>query len=100
MEIPLGSGAREMGLRPSIFADVGAVAGLRNPRTTDSNGICADNTTGSRSEAGTPGTSGTGPTPLIGPFAEESLGDTPNPTVPAGIGVHWDRPLSRFPPAT
>jgi outer membrane protein insertion porin family len=33
LEIPLGSGARELGLRPSIFADIGAVWGLRRPKT-------------------------------------------------------------------
>ena len=31
LEIPLGSGARELGLRPSIFMDVGAVWGIRPP---------------------------------------------------------------------
>ncbi|MFM5949026.1 MAG: BamA/TamA family outer membrane protein, partial [Novosphingobium sp.] len=31
LEIPLGSGAKELGLRPSIFMDVGAVWGLRAP---------------------------------------------------------------------
>ena len=31
LEIPLGSGAREMGLRPSIFMDIGAVWGLKAP---------------------------------------------------------------------
>jgi len=31
IEIPLGSGARELGLRPSIFLDVGAVWGVRPP---------------------------------------------------------------------
>ncbi|MDR2858270.1 MAG: outer membrane protein assembly factor BamA, partial [Novosphingobium sp.] len=31
LEIPLGSGARELGLRPSIFMDVGAVWGVRTP---------------------------------------------------------------------
>ena len=32
LEIPLGSGARELGLRPSIFMDVGAVFGVKRPR--------------------------------------------------------------------
>jgi outer membrane protein insertion porin family len=32
LEIPLGSGARELGLRPSVFVDVGAVWGIRRPR--------------------------------------------------------------------
>ncbi len=31
MEIPLGNGARELGLRPSIFMDVGAVFGVKKP---------------------------------------------------------------------
>jgi outer membrane protein insertion porin family len=31
LEIPLGSGARELGLRPSIFMDVGAVWGIKPP---------------------------------------------------------------------
>ena len=31
LEIPLGSGARELGLRPSIFAQVGALFGLEKP---------------------------------------------------------------------
>jgi outer membrane protein insertion porin family len=31
LEIPLGSGAREMGLRPSIFADIGSVWGVTKP---------------------------------------------------------------------
>src|SRR5690606_12974566 len=30
LEIPLGSGAREMGLRPSIFIDAGAVFGIKD----------------------------------------------------------------------
>ncbi|HTN15398.1 MAG TPA: outer membrane protein assembly factor BamA [Sphingomonadaceae bacterium] len=35
LEIPLGSGAREMGLRPSIFVDAGAVFSVRKPVLTD-----------------------------------------------------------------
>ena len=31
LEIPLGSGARELGLRPSIFLDVGSVWGVNRP---------------------------------------------------------------------
>ncbi|MGE3691929.1 MAG: outer membrane protein assembly factor BamA [Novosphingobium sp.] len=36
LEIPLGSGAKELGIRPSIFMDVGAVWGLRRPLTEGS----------------------------------------------------------------
>jgi outer membrane protein insertion porin family len=35
LEIPLGSGAKELGLRPSIFIDAGAVFGLKTPTLTD-----------------------------------------------------------------
>jgi outer membrane protein insertion porin family len=35
LEIPLGSGAHELGLRPSIFMDVGSVFGLKAPLTND-----------------------------------------------------------------
>ena len=31
LEIPLGSGARELGLRPSVFLDVGSVWGVKRP---------------------------------------------------------------------
>jgi outer membrane protein insertion porin family len=34
VEIPLGSGAKELGLRPSIFLDIGAVWGVRAPALT------------------------------------------------------------------
>lgn len=96
VEIPLGSGAREMGLRPSVFADVGAVGGLRNPRTINSRGVCADNTSGTRSEAATPGQCGDNQTLIIGPFEEEYLGDTLKPRVAVGFGVNWNSPFGPF----
>lgn len=34
LEIPLGAGAKELGLRPSIFMDAGAVFGVRRPNLT------------------------------------------------------------------
>ncbi|WP_377923023.1 outer membrane protein assembly factor BamA [Alteraurantiacibacter palmitatis] len=34
LEIPLGTGAREMGIRPSLFADIGSVFGIRSPQLT------------------------------------------------------------------
>jgi len=36
IEIPLGSGAREMGIRPSVFVDAGAVFGVKTPTLTNS----------------------------------------------------------------
>ena len=37
LEIPLGAGARELGLRPSIFMDFGAVFGVTKPKPTVAN---------------------------------------------------------------
>ena len=34
VEIPLGSGAKDLGLRPSVFLDVGAVFGVKRPLPT------------------------------------------------------------------
>ena len=42
LEIPLGTGAKELGLRPSVFVDAGAVWGINTPVATSSpfpNGI-------------------------------------------------------------
>ncbi|MBH5322904.1 outer membrane protein assembly factor BamA [Aurantiacibacter sediminis] len=36
IEIPLGSGARELGLRPSVFIDVGSVFDVETPQLTQS----------------------------------------------------------------
>ena len=36
LEIPLGSGARELGLRPSLFVDIGSVFGVDTPQLTES----------------------------------------------------------------
>ncbi|KEQ55290.1 outer membrane protein assembly factor BamA [Sphingobium chlorophenolicum] len=106
VEIPLGSGAREMGLRPSVFLDAGAVAGLRNPEITRrSPGICASIATGQRVQAASdgvcPGDSATNPTQnthtlIIGPFEEEYLGDTLKPRVSVGFGVNWNSPFGPF----
>ncbi|MBR0551577.1 outer membrane protein assembly factor BamA [Sphingomonadaceae bacterium LXI357] len=56
LEIPLGSGAQELGLRPSIFVQVGALFGITRPQlntaytqATDSNGVPLNNADGSPS---------------------------------------------------
>ncbi|PIW56593.1 MAG: outer membrane protein assembly factor BamA [Sphingomonadales bacterium CG12_big_fil_rev_8_21_14_0_65_65_10] len=121
LEIPLGSGARELGLRPSIFADVGAVFGLRDPilqqspfpdgiflprRDTDGNPLFSQvfDTNGD----GTPETSittnplapdGSANTAIgstIPPFVEEYVGDTAAPRVAIGVGVNWNSPFGPF----
>ncbi|OYY72351.1 MAG: outer membrane protein assembly factor BamA [Sphingomonas sp. 28-63-12] len=46
LEIPLGAGARELGLRPSIFMDFGALFGVTRPLPTATFPTLTDPTTG------------------------------------------------------
>jgi outer membrane protein insertion porin family len=75
LEIPLGAGGRELGLRPSAFVDVGALW----------------NTGGSRASSCSPG-----PTCEPGDILDEYLGDTWKPRAAAGIGVSWNSPFGPF----
>jgi len=116
LEIPLGSGVQELGLRPSVFVDVGALWGIRTPQLQNSpfpGGINFPQRDASGSalfsQAGAGGTltsttsptapDGTANTPLfnnIGPFQEVFLGDTPSPRLSVGIGVNWNSPFGPF----
>ncbi len=113
LEIPLGSGAKELGLRPSIFADAGAVFGVRNPvpqtqlgvvnlpiLTSSGQGQCVDsNNAVTTAPAGGTGPCATGTTTYqrtIQPFEEFFSGDSPKPRVSVGIGVNWNSPFGPF----
>lgn len=105
LEIPLGAGASGLGLRPSIFADVGAVFGVTQPilQSLDLN----DQTTGAPlfrvvDAAGNPMTSlsplnadGTQGVQAL-QFVESFVGDSPRPRVSVGIGVNWNSPFGPF----
>lgn len=105
MQIPLGSGARELGLRPSIFMDVGSVFGVKRPALTTLENFrdpadgkiktqCRNQTNGQitflNGDACPEGTFG------IAPFSEAFLGDTPKPRVSVGFGVNWNSPFGPF----
>ncbi|MGI8942770.1 MAG: outer membrane protein assembly factor BamA [Qipengyuania sp.] len=112
VEIPLGTGARELGLRPSVFIDVGSVFNVTDPVTLSSpfpGGInfqlrdpqgnplfitaTGNATTDSTDANGNP------LSPLlqnIPPFEEVFLGDSPSPRISAGIGVNWNSPFGPF----
>jgi len=115
VQIPLGEGARELGLRPSAFIDIGALFGVRTPELTDlppgSAGLQRPvlTETGQRqcsTSAGNiivlPGGQTACPagTSLvatqIAPFREVFLGDTPMPRISVGIGVNWNSPFGPF----
>jgi outer membrane protein insertion porin family len=111
LEIPLGSGARELGLRPSLFMDAGAVFGVRRPtptpnpppgrQRTDSNGnLLFTDPTGAPTTSPT-STSSTGVVtpnnPLrLPPFEETFFGDSAKPRLSIGVGVNWNSPFGPF----
>jgi outer membrane protein insertion porin family len=100
VEIPLGSGAREMGLRPSVYVDVGAVAGLKNPGTVQFAGYCSDSS-GTLSTVKATGTPTAPVCPVgydtkSGMFEEDYLGDTLKPRLAVGFGVNWNSPFGPF----
>ena len=118
IEIPLGSGARDMGLRPSIFADVGAVFGVRRPTYAngglidlptgftfpifDASGLrqCWDGATSDSLNSIPNGASCPTGQVLFGNsipgFKEFFYGDTPKPRVSVGFGVNWNSPFGPF----
>ncbi|WP_254515919.1 outer membrane protein assembly factor BamA [Novosphingobium sp. G106] len=122
LEIPLGSGAKELGLRPSIFAGVGAVWGVRTP-VTDNNTSAQfiatrDSATGLPQYqvtcAGMTTVVAAGTTPVNGgnctatgdgvvalgntipAYREFFVGNTWKPRVAIGVGVNWNSPFGPF----
>ncbi len=116
LEIPLGQGVRELGIRPSIFADMGAVFDVTRPtlntspypdgiflptRDTDGNALYTQtNTDGTVSVVTNPlnpaGTPNTALGSSLPPFVEEFYGDTPSPRLSIGIGADWNSPFGPF----
>jgi outer membrane protein insertion porin family len=113
LEIPLGSGAKELGLRPSIFLDVGSVFGVKD--LTLANGGLSDikpTVTCSPKDAGGLATTITTDDVLVnnafscpstqaavsstGGFREFFFGDTWKPRLSIGFGVNWNSPFGPF----
>jgi outer membrane protein insertion porin family len=111
LEVPLGAGAREMGLRPSIYLDVGAVFGGRTPTLVDT--CAAANTASTACDAGTrqytdgsgnllyldadgnSTTTNTGSpyTYALSAYRETYSGNSASPRVSIGVGVNWNSPF-------
>jgi outer membrane protein insertion porin family len=115
MEIPLGAGAKEMGIRPSIFMDAGAVWGITHPNTQfyttnqfiatrNSNGQALysqtnlDGSTVQTTAAVNPQTNAanTALGQTVSPFQEFFYGDTPKPRISIGVGFNWNSPFGPF----
>ena len=114
VQLPLGSGARELGIRPSIFADVGSVWGLKRPSTIDTGAAgqfretlnadgtreCLTTDSGTTASYSTPaGTPCIANTTIQGTsykLKEVFLGDTWRPRVTVGVGINWNSPFGPF----
>ncbi len=87
MEIPLGQGASELGLRPSAFVDVGALWKTDfDPRPASEGGDLFDIRSLGVDGSGNHSTG----------YKEFYLGDTMKPRVSVGIGVNWRSPFGPF----
>ncbi|QGY79732.1 outer membrane protein assembly factor BamA [Sphingorhabdus lacus] len=123
VQIPLGSGAKELGLRPSVFMDVGSVFGVTKPllQTVPRREVLPDLSAGAplfytgafvvnppTTPGGTPITTttletstiatnpdGSARTPAL-QFEERFLGDTWKPRLSVGFGVNWNSPFGPF----
>ncbi len=123
LQIPLGSGAKELGLRPSVFVDVGSVFDVTRPilQTIQTRSPSTDAvpnaplfytnafvvtppatpggtpTTTTTLETSTTGTNadGSARTPVL-TFQERFLGDTWKPRLSVGFGVNWNSPFGPF----
>jgi outer membrane protein insertion porin family len=123
LQIPLGSGAKELGLRPSVFVDVGSVFDVTQPilQTLQARSPSTDPVPNAplfytnafvvippATPGGTPTTSTTLETSTVGvnpdgsartpvlTFQERFLGDTWKPRLSVGFGVNWNSPFGPF----
>jgi len=99
LEIPLGSGGKELGLRPSVFVDAGALFDLDDPIAQTFAPVRQCRKTADNTTSPFPG-SGTCPTgttlEVIPGFREEYRGDTLKPRLSVGFGVNWNSPFGPF----
>ena len=93
LEIPLGAGARELGIRPSIFVDAGAVFGVRTPKLLSNPPSYTTTTT--TAPDGTVTTTNT-LNNTAPPFEEFFGGNSAKPRVSVGIGFNWNSPMGPF----
>ncbi len=104
LEIPLSSSFRELGLRPSVFVDVGALFSLTDPLTQSIlpgdprtlNQCVAANGDSTNAPANNVCPTGTTLVGGIQPFVENYLGDTAKPRISVGFGVNWNSPFGPF----
>jgi len=117
-QLPLGNAVKELGIRPSVFLDIGSIFGTKKPalidtgpggqareqlnpdgtrNCVDANPNDTNSLPGQSVPAGTNCPAGLMPfTTNIGAFKELWLGDTWKPRISIGIGVNWNSPFGPF----
>ncbi|WP_344710628.1 outer membrane protein assembly factor BamA [Sphingomonas humi] len=106
LELPLGAGARNLGLRPSAFIDVGSLFKLRQPNLVNFPGTCfyvptKEGVTAPAAQVlangQTAANCAAAPTDTALSFSpgyrEEFLGNSAKPRLAIGIGVNWTSPF-------
>jgi outer membrane protein insertion porin family len=104
VELPVSSGIKSLGLRPSVYVDAGSLWNITQPELTDIVAFCAPNsgTTGTAFNSSTPnctkdlqGNNVPNPTQFTATpgFKELFLGNSPKPRISIGIGVNWISPF-------
>lgn len=109
LQIPLGSGAKELGLRPSIFVDIGSVFDVTRPvlQTVPQREVLATGAQGAPLYyfVDTAGALQTSTTAINADgsarvaalrFEERFFGDTWKPRLSVGFGVNWNSPFGPF----
>jgi outer membrane protein insertion porin family len=84
VQIPLGAAGSELGLRPSIFTDVGAVWSVKTPTLS-----CLNGATTNLPQCAVYNGSSNG-------FQEQFYGNSPSPRLSVGVGVSWNSPFGPF----
>ena len=90
VQIPLGSAGSELGLRPSIFTDVGALFKIPTPSTSCLSPPAPNTHTVSQFN---PNVTCAPSTSTAAGFDEAYVGDSPKPRVAVGVGVSWSSPF-------
>jgi outer membrane protein insertion porin family len=91
LEVPTSAGIRSMGLRPSVYVDVGSVFNITKPRLiglctiTDEDPATPTNVIIEADEECDPG--------YLLRFRERFLGDSIKPRLSVGVGVNWVSPF-------
>jgi outer membrane protein insertion porin family len=99
LEIPVSNSIRELGIRPSVFADVGALWGVRQPNLLDLTPQSELTLRTCQAANSGPITCPDGSTLIreaTPAFTELFVGDTPSPRVSVGFGVNWNSPFGPF----